>query len=87
MGYYLFRRCAKGLKMNRGFLVGIDLLLAILWGIGVIVEVAKFNCPPGQHNHWCDFYNVSIFFGFVAFASFIVAVVWDTVGGCITHKR
>ncbi|KAI8332351.1 hypothetical protein BC941DRAFT_474132 [Chlamydoabsidia padenii] len=87
IGYYMFRRFSKGTKMNRPIMLGMDLLLAILWGIGVIVEVAKYRCPPGGHDGWCDFYNVSIFFGFVDFAGFIAAVAWDTFGGCITHKR
>ncbi|KAI8089078.1 uncharacterized protein BX664DRAFT_279798 [Halteromyces radiatus] len=87
MGYYLFRRFAKYTKMKRPLMLGIDLLLAILWGIGVIVEVAKYHCSPGGYDGWCDFYNVSIFFGFVCFAGFIGEVAWDSVGGCITHKR
>ncbi|KAI9321049.1 hypothetical protein BX666DRAFT_1913962 [Dichotomocladium elegans] len=36
---------------------GIDLLLAILWGIGSIVEIAMYRCRPGDYHHWCDFYN------------------------------
>ncbi|KAI8071581.1 hypothetical protein BC940DRAFT_233987 [Gongronella butleri] len=87
MSHYCMRRFSKSAKMNRPIMLGIDLLLTLLWGIGVIVEVAKYNCPPGTHNGWCNFYNVSIFWGFLAFASFIAAVGWDTVGGCITHKR
>ncbi|CAO3633696.1 unnamed protein product [Cunninghamella echinulata] len=87
IGYFCFRRFAKGTKMNRPFMIATDTLFAILWGIGMIVEVAKFNCPPGEYNGWCHFYNVSIFWGFVCFASFIGAAVWDGVGGCITHKR
>lgn len=73
--------------MNRVLMTGIDLLLAILWGIGAIVEIVKYRCAPGGYNHWCDFYNVSIFWAMLAFVLFIVAVVWDVVGACVARRK
>ncbi|KAI7869949.1 hypothetical protein BDF14DRAFT_1777839 [Spinellus fusiger] len=86
LGHYVYRRLAHGAKMNRPAMTGLDTLLAILWGVGVIVEVTKYPCPPGGFNHWCDFYNVSIFWGFLSFALFIAAAVWDVVGACLSRK-
>ncbi|KAG1497470.1 hypothetical protein G6F46_000707 [Rhizopus delemar] len=58
-----------------------------LWGIGIIVEIMQYRCSPGGHNHWCDFYNTSIFFGFVSFILYVVLVGWDIVGGCKARKK
>ncbi|KAL0073936.1 hypothetical protein J3Q64DRAFT_1779793 [Phycomyces blakesleeanus] len=85
--YFLLRRVSSRQKMNRPLMTGLDLLLAIMWGIGVIVEVVKYRCSPGGYNHWCDFYNVSIFWGFFSLALFIVATGWDFVGACVMRKR
>ncbi|KAI9016398.1 hypothetical protein CLU79DRAFT_763667 [Phycomyces nitens] len=85
--FFLLRRVSSRQKMNRPMMTGIDLLLTIMWGIGVIVEVVKYRCSPGGYNHWCDFYNVSIFWGFFSFALFIVATGWDFVGACILRKK
>lgn len=71
--------------MNRPLIVAFDLIMAILWGIGVIIEVSKFHCTGG--SKFCTFYNVSIFFGFLAFASYIVALFWDILGACRSRKR
>ncbi|KAG0180105.1 hypothetical protein DFQ28_001703 [Apophysomyces sp. BC1034] len=84
---YLRRRLFSGDKLNRPVMAGIDLLLAILWGIGVIVEMVKYRCPPGGYNHWCDFYNVSIFWGFLAFALFVAAAGLDIAGACVNSKK
>lgn len=73
--------------MKRVILILCDLLMALLWGIGIIVEIAKYNCPPGQHNGWCNFYNTSIFFGFVSFVLYVVTLGWDVVGACLNRKK
>lgn len=72
-------------KMNRTIMLAIDLLFAVLWGIGVIIEVSKFRCTDG--GKFCSFYNVSIFWGFLAFAAYILAVFWDIWGTCCGSKR
>ncbi|KAG2234288.1 hypothetical protein BDF21DRAFT_492290 [Thamnidium elegans] len=87
VGYYLFRRLGKAEKMKRTILILCDLLFTLLWGIGIIVEIAKFTCKPGQYNKWCDFYNTSIFFGFLSFVLYIVTLGWDAVGGCLNRKK
>lgn len=76
-----------GMKTSRALMMAADVVLAVMWGVGIIIEAAKYKCPPGQHNGWCDFYNVSIFFGFLCFAGLLVAAAWDLVGGCIAHKN
>ncbi|CEP07816.1 hypothetical protein [Parasitella parasitica] len=78
--YYLF-----AVKMNRPIMFAIDLLMAVLWGIGVIVEAAKFKCTDG--GKFCNFYNVSIFWGFLAFAAYIFALFWDIWGACGGKSR
>jgi hypothetical protein len=65
-------------------MIAFDLVMAILWGIGVIIEVAMFRCTNG--SRFCSFYNVSIFFGFVAFVGYILAVLWDIFGACRKRK-
>ncbi|ORY93903.1 hypothetical protein BCR43DRAFT_495533 [Syncephalastrum racemosum] len=52
--FYLYRRVSHGNKLNRVLMTGTDLLLCILWGIGIIVEIAMYRCSPGGHSHWCD---------------------------------
>lgn len=71
-------------KMNRPIMFGIDLLFAILWGIGIIVEIAKYRCTWG--GKFCAFYNVSIFWGFVTFVAFIIASCWDVFGACRNRR-
>ncbi|KAK4520275.1 uncharacterized protein ATC70_008408 [Mucor velutinosus] len=83
--FYCYRRMTKTPKMNRPIMFAIDLLFAVLWGIGVIVEAVKFKCTDG--GKFCNFYNVSIFWGFLAFAAYIFAVVWDVWGACCGAKR
>ena len=63
----------------------IDFLMALLWGIGVIIEVVKFRCTDG--GKFCSFYNVSIFWGFLAFAGYILALCWDLYGGCASRRN
>ncbi|KAI9494129.1 hypothetical protein BDB00DRAFT_819710 [Zychaea mexicana] len=87
LSFYCYRRVAHGNKMNRVLMSGIDLLLTILWGIGTIVEIAMFPCGPGDNNGWCDFYNVSIFWGMLSFALFIAAVGWDILGACVARRK
>ena len=84
---YLFRRFGSFDKMKRFILILCDLFMAALWGIGIIVEIMQYRCSPGGHNHWCDFYNTSIFFGFVSFILYVVLVGWDIVGGCKARKK
>ncbi|CAO3665006.1 unnamed protein product [Rhizopus stolonifer] len=84
---YLFRRFGSTDKMKRFILILCDLFMAAMWGIGIIVELIQYRCSPGGHNHWCDFYNTSIFFGFTSFALYIVLVGWDFVGGCKSRKK
>ncbi|KAF7728280.1 hypothetical protein EC973_006454 [Apophysomyces ossiformis] len=87
LGFFCYRRILHGHKLRRPLMIGIDLLLAVMWGIGVIIEIAKYHCPPGGYDKWCDFYNVSIFWGMLAFALYIVAVAWDFVGACVARQR
>ncbi|KAI7907156.1 uncharacterized protein BX663DRAFT_495017 [Cokeromyces recurvatus] len=83
--FYFYRRMLKKPKMNRPIMFGIDLFLAILWGIGILVEIIKFRCTSG--GKFCAFYNVSIFWGFLAFVAYILAVIWDIYGGCCSNRR
>ncbi|KAI7884569.1 hypothetical protein K492DRAFT_158215 [Lichtheimia hyalospora FSU 10163] len=85
LSYWCYRRVAHGNKFNRVIMTGIDLLLAILWGIGTIVDIAKYPCSPG--DAWCNFYNVSIFWGMLSFVLFMVAVGWDFVGACVARRK
>ncbi|KAI7848012.1 hypothetical protein BDC45DRAFT_610651 [Circinella umbellata] len=87
LSFWCYRRISHGHKMNRVLMGGIDLLLAILWGIGTIVEIAMFPCAPGDNDGWCDFYNVSIFWGMFSFALFLAAVGWDILGACVARKK
>ncbi|KAF1800351.1 hypothetical protein FB192DRAFT_1380282 [Mucor lusitanicus] len=85
--FYFFRRFGKADKMKRVIMIMCDLLMALLWGIGIIVEIAKYTCPPGQHSGWCNFYNTSIFFGFISFVIYVVLLGWDAFGGMCGGKR
>lgn len=73
--------------MKRTILILCDLLMTLLWGIGIIVEIVKYTCKIGAYDGWCNFYNTSIFFGFISFVMYIVMLGWDAVGGCIMNKR
>lgn len=87
IGFFFFRRFGKTEKMKRTILILCDLLMTLLWGIGIIVEIAKYSCKPGQYSGWCNFYNTSIFFGFLSFVLYIVMLGWDAVGGCLNRKK
>ncbi|KAG1458733.1 hypothetical protein G6F56_006326 [Rhizopus delemar] len=78
--FYCYRVTLKKPKMNRPILFSLDLILAIMWGVGLIVEAVKFKCWWG--GRFCHFYNVSLFWGFLAFACYVVATVWDLLGAC-----
>lgn len=73
--------------MRRLILIILDLVMALLWGIGVIIEVAKYSCKPGTLDGWCDFYNTSIFFGFLSFAIYIVLVGFDVFGSLCGGRK
>ncbi|GAB5588273.1 hypothetical protein Unana1_03173 [Umbelopsis nana] len=77
---FLSRRIRGGRKLSRIILILVDLVFAVIWGVCVIVEIADYKCPPGQHYGWCDFYNVSIFWGFLAFVAFAITFFWDIFG-------
>ncbi|KAG9285570.1 hypothetical protein G9A89_006558 [Geosiphon pyriformis] len=77
---YCTRRFKHGEKLRRWILLGVDMFFAISWGADVVILVDKFKCSPGGYNHWCDFYNTSIFFSVVAFASYTISFFWDIVG-------
>ncbi|KAI8381051.1 uncharacterized protein BYT42DRAFT_565073 [Radiomyces spectabilis] len=87
MSLFLHRRLFHGNKMNRVIMSGIDLFLTLMWGIGIIVEIAKFTCKPGGYDGFCNFYNVSIFWGFLAFVLYIIAIGWDIIGSCMNRRR
>ncbi|KAI9469790.1 MAG: hypothetical protein EXX96DRAFT_587455 [Benjaminiella poitrasii] len=72
-------------KFNRPIMFAIDLLMAVLWGIGVLVEIIKYRCTWG--GKFCAFYNVSIFWAFLAFVAYIAVVLWDVFGGCCRRKK
>jgi hypothetical protein len=76
---------AKKPKMKRSLLFAIDTFMALMWGVGVIIEVAMFRCTDG--SKFCSFYNVSIFWGFLAFAGYLYAMCWDIYGGCVGRRR
>ncbi|KAI8078939.1 uncharacterized protein B0P05DRAFT_541764 [Gilbertella persicaria] len=84
---YLVRRFGSANKLKRPILIMCDLFMALMWGIGIIVEIAKYTCPPGHLSGWCNFYNTSIFFGFVSFALYVLVVGWDLYGGMCAGKR
>ncbi|KAI8050006.1 hypothetical protein BDF21DRAFT_432770 [Thamnidium elegans] len=82
---YCYTRVAKKNPTKKGVIFLCDLIMALLWGIGVIVEVVQFRCPNG--GKFCTFYNVSIFFGFLAFAGFILTLFWDVFSGCCSKRK
>jgi len=88
-GYHLLLFCyrfiSKKPNMNRSVMLILDVILAFMWGLGVIIEVVKFRCTAG--GGFCAFYNVSIFWGFLAFALYIVAIIWDIFGSCGGRNR
>lgn len=84
---YLFRRFGNGRKLKRYMLIGFDFILALMWGICIIIEIIKYQCPPGDLDGWCDFYNTSIFFGFISFAMYVLILGWDIVGTFINRKK
>jgi hypothetical protein len=83
--HYLFRRFGKAEKIKRMILILCDLFMALMWGIGIIVEIAKYTCKPG--SKWCNFYNTSIFFGFISFVIYIVMLGWDAYGAMCAGRR
>ncbi|KAI8884388.1 hypothetical protein K501DRAFT_294102 [Backusella circina FSU 941] len=78
--FYFYRRITRKQKFNRVILFSIDLLLATLWGIGLIIEAVKYKCTDG--GKFCAFYNVSLFWGFFSFAIYIISTGWDIFGAC-----
>ncbi|KAH8550951.1 hypothetical protein BGW37DRAFT_496653 [Umbelopsis sp. PMI_123] len=79
---FISRSVRGGKKISRLILIGVDFVFAVIWGVCVIIEAAQYKCGPGQHYGWCDFYNVSIFWGFLAFFSFALTFFWDIFGSC-----
>ncbi|CAM0142466.1 unnamed protein product [Umbelopsis sp. WA50703] len=84
---FLSRSIRGGKKISRIILILVDLIFAVIWGVCVIVEIAQYKCPPGQHYGWCDFYNVSIFWGMLAFVAFAITFFWDIFGACARARR
>lgn len=82
----MFRRFGSAERLNRVILILCDLLMTLLWGIGIFVEVIQYQCKPGTLDGWCNFYNTSIFFGFLSFAIYIVLLGWDSFG-CLCGVR
>ncbi|KAI8886375.1 hypothetical protein K501DRAFT_309919 [Backusella circina FSU 941] len=83
--YYCYRRALKKDKFNRPIMFAIDLLMAVLWGVGIIVEICLFRCTDG--SAFCNFYNVSIFWGFTTFVLYLLGVGWDVIGACSSGRK
>ncbi|KAL1920647.1 uncharacterized protein VTP21DRAFT_1024 [Calcarisporiella thermophila] len=77
------RSASRVNKIPRFGQIGIDTLMTLLWVIVAIVQLAKFPCPIGGHNGWCDFYNTSIFFSLLCMVIFAVMLGWDIIGSVI----
>ncbi|CAO3674505.1 unnamed protein product [Rhizopus microsporus] len=77
---YFYRAIVTNYKTSRPMLFAFDLIFALLWGVGLIVEAVKYKCWWG--GRFCDFYNVSLFWGFLAFACYIFAIVWNMFDSC-----
>ncbi|KAI8884632.1 hypothetical protein K501DRAFT_247573 [Backusella circina FSU 941] len=85
--FYFVRWFGSSGKMKRPLLIIFDLFMCLMWGIGIVVEISQFKCSPGGYNHWCDFYNTSIFFGFLSFVAYIIALGWDVFGACRSSRK
>jgi hypothetical protein len=83
---YMKRRFGRGEKVKRYIIILIDIVMAVLWGAGVISEIIKNQCSPGSYYHWCDFYTIARFWGSIELVLFVLAVGWDVVGSC-SRKR
>ncbi|KAI7892987.1 uncharacterized protein EV154DRAFT_584260 [Mucor mucedo] len=83
--HYFYRRVAKKSQINRPALFLIDFFMVAMWGVGVIVEVVMFRCTDG--SKFCQFYDVSLFFGWVAFIGYIVALLFDIFTECCRKRR
>ncbi|OZJ03992.1 hypothetical protein BZG36_04045 [Bifiguratus adelaidae] len=78
---YCSRRFRRGEKMKRWIVMLVDLVLAVLWGAGSLIEIIQFKCTPGTRNGWCNFYNTSIACAFVVFVLQAICFFWDVFGG------
>jgi len=86
-GFYLLqwcvRRCSPSRpKQNRFTMILLDTVIAAGFGVVFIWLIINYSCKPGSDNHWCDFYNTSIFFCVLGCVSFAVAALWDIFGVC-----
>ncbi|KAI9228426.1 MAG: hypothetical protein DHS80DRAFT_30827 [Piptocephalis tieghemiana] len=85
--HYCARRITKRNKMSRWVVGIIDLILALAFGVDVLVMIIHQKCEIGAMNGWCDFYNTSLAFGFMAFFFTGVSVLWDILGTCVHCRR
>ncbi|KAJ1959129.1 hypothetical protein IWQ62_004736 [Dispira parvispora] len=56
-----------------------DFMMVLFWLSSVAVLLAKNTCAVGTHNGWCDFYNIGIFFGFLALVCFLITTIWNVI--------
>ena len=54
-----------------------DFAMIIALGMTTWYLAGTYACPPGEYNGWCDFYNVSIFFGTLGFVLFAITMCWS----------
>ncbi|RKP12096.1 hypothetical protein BJ684DRAFT_21340 [Piptocephalis cylindrospora] len=85
--HYCVRRVTKRTKMRRWIVGIIDLILALAFGVDVLVMIIHQKCGIGLMNGWCDFYNTALAFGFMAFFFTGISVLWDVFGTCANCKR
>ncbi|CAO3665011.1 unnamed protein product [Umbelopsis ramanniana] len=49
---FISRSLRGGKKIARLILILVDFIFAIIWGVCVIIEAARYPCKPGQHYGW-----------------------------------
>ncbi|KAJ1976470.1 hypothetical protein H4R35_002687 [Dimargaris xerosporica] len=77
---YLWRFSRPLTPKQRFFtMFGVDMLMVLFWVSCIVALLAKTSCAVGTLDGWCDFFNTSIFFSFLAGVGFIIAVAWDSV--------
>jgi hypothetical protein len=62
-------------------------LAILIFALLAALSSRYFNNRPRCLIHRCDFYNVSIFWGFLAFFSFALTLFWDIFGACRKARK
>ncbi|KAJ1656258.1 hypothetical protein IWQ61_004138 [Dispira simplex] len=76
--FWRFKRCWSQKQRCWGLFIT-DLMMFLFWLSSIAVLLAKNRCAVGTLDGWCDFYNIGIFFSFLAMTCFLITTIWNVI--------